>query len=91
MYRLHSFTMDWIKVLDLGNKTLYLSNNGLWAYTTSFRGVSSKIYFPKFQDNRMVFYSLDTRKYHSYEVEFWSKNAYNLSKLMYSIWIKPMF
>ena len=65
VYKLHSSKMEWITVSDLGNKILYLS----------YKGVdNNKIYFPKFQGNRVVFYSLDIKNYHSYGDEFWSKN-----------------
>ena len=93
LHKLHSSKMDWnwINMLNLDKNILYLSYSGSWANTTSFRGMSNKIYFPKFQGKYMVFYSLDTKKYHSDEDEFWSNNAYNLSGSMYSTWIKPMF
>ena len=55
VYRLHSSKMDWIKISYFGNKIFYLSNNGLWVDTTSFRGMNNKNRFEKVKvDGRRI-------------------------------------
>ena len=91
IYKLHSSQVNWINMTNLDNKILYLSYTGSHIETTNFKGMGNKIYFPKFEGDRMVFYSMDTKKYHSYGDKFRRENVHNLCEPMYFTWIKPMF
>ena len=46
---------------NLDNKILYLSYTGSHIETTNFKGMGNKIYLLKFEGDRMVFYSFDTK------------------------------
>ncbi|KAK6134243.1 hypothetical protein DH2020_032048 [Rehmannia glutinosa] len=81
--------MCWKKLDDLGDKCLYVSPSGTFAETCGVSGMANKIYFNKFHGKNGVMYSLTTRKYHSIEGNFASKNAFGLTEMDHGTWIKP--
>ena len=91
VYKHHSSKRKGINMEILDHKILYLSYVGSWIETTEFKEMGNKIYFRKFQDNDILFYSLDTKKYHSCGDKFWGDDMYSLSESVYSTRIKPMF
>jgi hypothetical protein len=80
--------MTWIRVESLGNYMLYVSCSSSFSVKAKTPGMENKIYFPRFCGESMVFYSLETGKYHSIEskdvVDFYSSR-----EKMYCGWIEP--
>ena len=80
---------EWMKVEDLGNKVMYVSNGGSWAEKATFQGMGNKIYLPMLYDNNVVvFYCLATGRFHSNGCDFSQKNFYHMKQLYHSTWIK---
>ena len=89
VYKLDKLKFDWIKVEDLDEKVIYLSNASSWVE----KGIISKnkIYFPLLYDDKaIVFYSLSIRRYHSNGYDFSRNNFYDMKYLPHSSWIKIM-
>ncbi|XP_012829465.1 PREDICTED: F-box/kelch-repeat protein At1g57790-like [Erythranthe guttata] len=84
-------TFSWELVEDLGDRVFYVSNSCSFGYTTDVRSKSmkNKIFFPKFHGDNVVYYSLDTHKYHSFEGGYSCNNPHGLKKLNFATWIMP--
>ncbi|XP_012833308.1 PREDICTED: F-box protein At3g56470-like [Erythranthe guttata] len=81
--------MCWKKVESLGDKCLYVSPNGSFAEDCGEGSdKANKIYFNKFHGKNGVWYSLSSGMYHSNGGDFASKDAYGLTQVDYSTWIK---
>ncbi|KAL7090871.1 hypothetical protein ACP275_12G069000 [Erythranthe tilingii] len=79
----------WNKVESLGDKCLYVSPNGSFAEDCGDGSdKANKIYFNKFHGKNGVWYSLSSGMYHSAGGNFASKDAYGLTQVDYSTWIK---
>ena len=79
-----------MKVEDLGNKVMYVSNGGSLAEKTTFQGMGNKIYLPTLYDNNVViFYCLATGRVHSNGYDISQKKIYHMKQLYHSTWIKP--
>ncbi|EYU42389.1 hypothetical protein MIMGU_mgv1a018875mg, partial [Erythranthe guttata] len=79
----------WNKVESLGDKCLYVSPNGSFAEDCDGGSdKANKIYFNKFHGKNGVWYSLSSGMYHSVGGDFASKDAYGLTQVDYSTWIK---
>ncbi|KAI3464673.1 hypothetical protein Pfo_021336 [Paulownia fortunei] len=89
VYRLLEPEMQWELVEDLGDKVLYLSHTSCFGYTARSKSMANKIYFPRFHGNSAVFYSLHTRRYHSFEGNYSSNNSSGLKRLDFATWITP--
>jgi hypothetical protein len=50
-------------------------------------GMENKIYFPRFYDQSIVFYSLETKKYHTFENEL--VNFESVREPLNCSWIEP--
>ncbi|XP_012831229.1 PREDICTED: F-box protein At4g00893-like [Erythranthe guttata] len=76
-------------VESLGDKCLYVSPNGSFAEDCDGGSdKANKIYFNKFHGKNGVWYSLSSGMYHSVGGDFASKDAYGLTQVDYSTWIK---
>ena len=87
VFKLNESKMTWIRVENLGNHMLYLSCSSSFSVMAKTPGMENKIYFPIFCGQSMVFYSLKTKKFHSFEgkdVDFYSSRE----KLRCG-WIEP--
>ncbi|KAL8035081.1 hypothetical protein ABFX02_12G074300 [Erythranthe guttata] len=79
----------WNKVESLGDKCLYVSPNGSFAEVCDGGSdKANKIYFNKFHGKNGVWFSLSSGRYHSVGGDFASKDAYGLTQVDYSTWIK---
>ncbi|KAL3513799.1 hypothetical protein ACH5RR_026516 [Cinchona calisaya] len=76
-------------VQDLGGLTLYISHTGTFSQVAATPSMANKIYLPKFYGESGVFYSLITKKYHSYNGTFSSTEPYQLKDLEFGTWIQP--
>ncbi|KAK9748244.1 hypothetical protein RND81_02G045500 [Saponaria officinalis] len=56
--------MKWVRVKDLGNHILFISHVSCYSVVTRERNMRNRIYLPWLKGNRVVFYSLQTEKYH---------------------------
>ena len=83
--------MKWQKVTNIGNKMLYVSSYGSFSELAVAKGMSNKIYVPNVLDNNNIFYSLQTKKYHSCFSDYSSKSISLGRELTGCTWIKPNY
>ncbi|XP_074318263.1 F-box/kelch-repeat protein At1g57790-like [Silene latifolia] len=55
----------WIKLDTLGEHTLFVSPASSFSIKTDKSEMRNRIYLPRRKENKIVFYSLDTGKYHT--------------------------
>ncbi|KAG8372272.1 hypothetical protein BUALT_Bualt12G0049100 [Buddleja alternifolia] len=86
VYKLNQSNRAWEVVTNLSNYTLYLSRCSSFSVVAS-PGAGNRIYFPM-RSCGIVFYSLDTRKWHFFgSVD--SSDFYGTRWLLNSCWIEP--
>lgn len=81
--------MKWCAEKNMGNKTLYVSSGGSFSESAVVKGMSNKIFVPSVQDNSNIFYSLRTKKYHSFFNDNSSSSSSHGKELWNCTWIKP--
>ena len=76
VFKLNESKKTWIGVESLGNYMFYVSRSSSFSAKAKTPEMENKIYFPRFCGKNNVFYSLETRKYHTREskdvVDFYS-------------------
>ncbi|CAK9157693.1 unnamed protein product [Ilex paraguariensis] len=80
----------WHEVQSLGDRMLYVCYRGSFSKKAVVRGTSNKIYFPKFFDSNGVFYSLTTRKFHTFFGNYSRGDFYGTKEMKHCAWINPM-
>ncbi|KAG8370538.1 hypothetical protein BUALT_Bualt14G0127400 [Buddleja alternifolia] len=90
VFRLLEPEMKWESVEDLGDKMLWVSHSAAFAETAPKKSMANRIYFPMFHGDKGVFYSLNTRKYHSFEVDYTNINSYGLKEFRFATWYTPL-
>ena len=83
--------MKWHKVTNIGNKMLYVSSRGSFSELVVAKGISNKIYMPNVLDNNNIFYSLQTKEYHSCFSDYSSKSISLGREPSKCTWIKPSY
>jgi hypothetical protein len=66
VFMLNESTMTWIKVKSLENYMLFVGKTSL-SSMAKIHGMENKIYFPRFYGQSIVFYSLETKNYHTFD------------------------
>ncbi|KAL8061930.1 hypothetical protein ABFX02_02G114700 [Erythranthe guttata] len=80
---------QWERVEDLGDMVFYVSNTSSFGYTVDDKSMANKIFFSKLYGDKIVFYSMDTRKYHTFECNYSSNNSHEFTRLDFATWIMP--
>ncbi|XP_026378185.1 F-box/kelch-repeat protein At1g57790-like [Papaver somniferum] len=90
IYRLDDSEMVWVKLNSLGKHALFIS------YTSSFSVVAprscmeNKIYFPRLHGESILYYSLDTCRYHCVgSNQHSSQDFHNTKERLSCTWIQP--
>ncbi|XP_026449034.1 uncharacterized protein LOC113349302 isoform X2 [Papaver somniferum] len=90
IYRLDHTEMVWVKLNSLGKHVLFIN------YASSFSAVAprscmeNKIYFPRLYGERILYYSLDTCKYHYVgSNQPSSQDFHNTKERLRCTWIEP--
>ncbi len=89
VFKLNESKMTWIRVESLGNYMLYLSCSSSLAVMAKTPGMENKIYFPIFCGESMVFFSLETKKFHSFESKDVAIDFYSSREKLRCGWIEP--
>jgi hypothetical protein len=87
VFKLNEPTMTWIKVENLENHMLFLSNSASFSSVATIPGMENKIYFPRLYGENIVFYSLETNNYHTFENKV--LNFHHVREQLNSSWIQP--
>ncbi|KAG8370477.1 hypothetical protein BUALT_Bualt14G0120900 [Buddleja alternifolia] len=90
VFRLREPGMKWELVEDLGDKMLFVTHSATFAKTAPKESMANKIYFPMFRGDKGVFYSLDTRKYYSFDGDYTNISSYGLKALRFATWYAPL-
>lgn len=86
VYKFNESTMTWIKVENLQNHMLFVGRTSFSA-VPNISGMENKIYFPRLYDQNILFYSLESNSYHTFENEV--VNFHNVRQHLNSSWIVP--
>ncbi|KAL3517150.1 hypothetical protein ACH5RR_024052 [Cinchona calisaya] len=82
--------MEWKEVKDLGNYSLYLCEVSTIATESKASEMKNRIYFPRFDGESVMYYSLDTGRFHSSESnEEVSMDYYGSREQRSCCWIEP--
>jgi hypothetical protein len=87
VFKLDESTMTWMKVESLKNHMLFVGNTSFSA-VANIPGMENKIYFPRFYRQRVVFYSLETNNYHTFENDK-AVNFHHVREHLNGTWIQP--
>jgi hypothetical protein len=79
--------MTWMKVDSLKNHMLFVGKTSFSA-VANISGMENKIYFNKLYGQSVVFYSLETNNYHTFE-NAEVVNFHHAREQLNSIWIQP--
>ncbi|TMX05747.1 hypothetical protein EJD97_001782 [Solanum chilense] len=96
--KLDESRMIWVPVHDLGNKSIFISNPATFVETIKIKGTQNKIYVPWFRGTNVnnkqnkvpLFYSVATRKYHSFGASASYSSLYESTRPASNTWIKPI-
>ncbi|KAL2944582.1 hypothetical protein RDABS01_032929 [Bienertia sinuspersici] len=69
VYKFNLSKRKWIQVKSLGNYCLFVSNSSSFSAEPTEAWMRNRIYVPRIKGNRIVFYSLDTCKFHVSGIE----------------------
>ncbi|XP_057951021.1 uncharacterized protein LOC131145857 [Malania oleifera] len=83
--------MVWVKVESLGNYVLFVSRSSCVCAVARTPEMENKIYFPRFygQSQNVVFYSLETKRFHCHGCEVSLENFYGTTEQTNCCWIEP--
>ncbi|XP_045816598.1 uncharacterized protein LOC123909756 [Trifolium pratense] len=87
VFKLNEPTMTWIKVESLENHMLFVCSSASFSTAATIPGMENKIYFPRLYGQNIVFYSLETNNYHTFENEVLNFN--HVREQLNSSWIQP--
>uniref|UniRef100_A0A7N2M8R2 F-box domain-containing protein n=1 Tax=Quercus lobata TaxID=97700 RepID=A0A7N2M8R2_QUELO len=88
VFKLNKSRMTWIRVESLGDYMLFLSSKSSFSAKAQTPGMENKIYFPRFCGQSIVFYSLETCKYQSFQSED-VVDFYSSREKLDCCWIEP--
>ncbi|XP_050224204.1 uncharacterized protein LOC126673930 [Mercurialis annua] len=91
VFRLDRCKKTWNEVKSLGHHMLFVNDSSCFSMVAKVAGMENKIYCPIFDKlDRMIFYSLDTTKYHTFDsdlsLDYFSPDVWEQSR---SCWIQP--
>ncbi|OVA08173.1 Protein of unknown function DUF295 [Macleaya cordata] len=90
IFRLDFSRMVWVEVESLGRHMLFVSHTSCLSTVAPDNQMKNKIYFPRFHgEGRIIFYSLDTGRYHCHGGSHSSQDFYNTKEQLYCSWIEP--
>ncbi|OVA01301.1 Protein of unknown function DUF295 [Macleaya cordata] len=89
IYRLDSSKMVWVKVKNLGKHMLCISHSSCISAIAPNSCMENKIYFSRFHGEGILFYSLDTGRYHSLGSQHSAQDFHNTKKQLNCSWIEP--
>ncbi|CAJ2658608.1 unnamed protein product [Trifolium pratense] len=87
VFKLNESTMTWIKVKSLKNHMIFVGKTSFSA-VANIPGMENKIYFPRFYGKSLVFYSLETNNYHTFENDE-AVNFHHMREHLNGTWIQP--
>ncbi|CAK8530967.1 unnamed protein product [Lathyrus sativus] len=87
VFKLNESTMTWIKLQNLKNHMIFVGKTSFSAVAT-VPGMENKIYFSRFYEHSLVFYSLQTNNYHTFQHDQ-VVNFHHMRQHLNGSWIQP--
>ncbi|CAJ2658561.1 unnamed protein product [Trifolium pratense] len=87
VFKLNEDTMTWMEVKSLKNHMLFVGKTSFSA-VANIPGMENKIYFNRFYGKSVVFYSLETKNYHTFKNDE-VVNFHHTKELLNGTWIQP--
>ncbi|KAK2407750.1 hypothetical protein QL285_043329 [Trifolium repens] len=87
VFKLIEDTMTWVKVKSLKNHMLFIGKTS-FSVAANIHGMENKIYFNRFYGQSIVFYSLETNNYHTFE-NAEVVNFHYMREQLNGTWIQP--
>jgi hypothetical protein len=87
VFKLNESTMTWMKVKSLKNHMIFVGKTSFSA-VANIPGMENKIYFPRFYGKSVVFYSLETNNYHTFQNDE-VVNFHHTRECLNGTWIRP--
>jgi hypothetical protein len=79
--------MTWMKVKSLKNHMIFVGKTSFSALA-NISGMENKIYFNRFYGQNVVFYSLETNNYHTFQNDE-VVNFHHMREQLNGTWIQP--
>lgn len=89
VFKLNRAKRAWECIESLGKHTLYLSRSYSFSRIVKTPELENKIIFPIFCGQSIVFYSLDTKSFHSFGSKNTMVNFYSTREYLQCCWIEP--
>nr|GEW67660.1 hypothetical protein [Tanacetum cinerariifolium] len=93
VFNLNDSSNKWENVDGLGKHMIYISGSTCLCIEAKAPHMENKIYFPRLHSGKIVFYSLETRRYHTFNGKMVEKSFVDLTKTEYHtnphVWIEP--
>lgn len=91
IFKLNHSTREWGKVDSLGKHMIFIYETQAFSAIAKISEMENKIYFPRYREGKIVFYSLDTRKYNTFAGK--KEEAFDdflpTQEQLLSVWIEP--
>jgi hypothetical protein len=87
VFKLNEDTMTWMTVKSLKNHMLFIGKTS-FSVVANIPGMENKIYFNRFYGQSVVFYSLETNNYHTFE-NAEVVNFHHMREQFNGTWIQP--
>ncbi|XP_071905393.1 uncharacterized protein [Coffea arabica] len=89
VYKLINDEQNWQEMNSLGNYSLYLSRYSSIARLEESPDMANRIYFPRFYQGGLLYYSLSTKKYHSVGSDDLLDNFFGTTMYNDCAWVDP--
>ncbi|PWA50051.1 hypothetical protein CTI12_AA476140 [Artemisia annua] len=87
------YTKEWEKIDDIGSLTIYICDTTCICIEAKIPKMENKIYFPRLHSGNIVFYSLETQRYHTSNGENAQENFGDFFGMKHDLtpqqWIEP--
>ncbi|XP_056697848.1 F-box/kelch-repeat protein At1g57790 isoform X2 [Spinacia oleracea] len=87
VFKFNLLTENWCKVRSLGNHSFFISHTSSFSVETTEAWMRNRIYLSRVKGNGIVFYSLDTGKYHVFGSEESMENLYGTKEPTQCCWL----
>ncbi|PWA57690.1 hypothetical protein CTI12_AA407020 [Artemisia annua] len=93
VFNLNDSKNEWEKVDGLGKHMIYISSSTCLCVEAKAPHMENKIYFPRLHSGKIVFYSLETCRYHTFNGKMVEESLVDLTETEYHtnphVWIEP--
>jgi len=98
LFQFNDSTKEWNQIQSLERHVIFIGDATCVCVEAKTPKMQNKIYFPRYKDGKLIFYSLETSKYHTFDgklasredaFEFGSRDFRSTIHLSLQAWIEP--